>query len=39
VTGDQFVTRSPREAINLGYLPDGVLGYILDAGADPTREV
>jgi glycosyltransferase involved in cell wall biosynthesis len=34
VTGDQLVTRSRKEALDLGYLPDGVLGYILEAGAD-----
>jgi hypothetical protein len=34
VTGDQLVTRSAKEATDLGYLPDGVLGYILDTGAD-----
>lgn len=34
VTGDQLLTRSRREARDLGYLPDGILGYILDAGAD-----
>jgi glycosyltransferase involved in cell wall biosynthesis len=34
VTGDQLVTCSTREAIDHGYLPDGVLGYILDVGAD-----
>lgn len=30
VTGDQFVTRFPEEAIKLGYVLDGVLGAILD---------
>lgn len=34
VTGDQLVTRSAKEATDLGYLPDGVLGYILDTGVD-----
>ena len=34
VTGDQLVTCFTQEAIELGYLPDGVLGYILDVGAD-----
>ena len=34
VTGDQLVTCDPHHAGNLGYLPDGVLGFILDAGSD-----
>lgn len=34
ITGDQLVTCDPHAAIGLGYLPDGVLGYILDAGGD-----
>jgi glycosyltransferase involved in cell wall biosynthesis len=34
VTGDQLVTCEPHAVIGLGYLPDGVLGYILDAGSD-----
>lgn len=34
VTGDQLVTANPQEAVELGYLPDGVLGFILDAGTD-----
>jgi glycosyltransferase involved in cell wall biosynthesis len=34
VTGDQLVTCDPDEARRLDYLPDGVLGFILDAGAD-----
>lgn len=34
VTGDQLVTRSAQSAIDLGYLADGVLGYILDTGVD-----
>jgi hypothetical protein len=31
VTGDQLVTCTPSQAIELGYLPDGVLGFILDS--------
>lgn len=34
VTGDQLVTRFAQSAIDLGYLVDGVLGYVLVAGAD-----
>lgn len=34
VVGDQFVTRSEMEASDLGYLVDGVLGYVSDRGAD-----
>ncbi len=34
VTGDQLVTCDPHRARGLGYLPDGVLGFILDAGSD-----
>jgi glycosyltransferase involved in cell wall biosynthesis len=34
VTGDQLVTCDPHGAAGLGYLPDGVLGFILDAGSD-----
>jgi glycosyltransferase involved in cell wall biosynthesis len=34
ITGDQLVTCDPHEAVALGYLPDGVLGFILDAGTD-----
>jgi glycosyltransferase involved in cell wall biosynthesis len=34
VTGDQLVTRFPERASDRGYLLDGVLGYILIAGAD-----
>jgi len=37
VTGDQLVTCSVKEALDHGYLPDGVLGYILDAGSDRGR--
>jgi hypothetical protein len=33
VTGDQLVTRFAQSAMDLGYLVDGVLGYILVAGA------
>jgi hypothetical protein len=33
VTGDQLVTRFAQSAIDLGYLVDGVLGYILVTGA------
>lgn len=39
VTGDQLVTRFPQRAIECGYLVDGVLGYVLIAGAaDEPRE-
>lgn len=31
-TGDQLVTCDPGEAVRLGYLPDGILGFVLDAG-------
>lgn len=34
VTGDQFVTCNADEAVDLGFLPDGVLGFICDSGAD-----
>lgn len=34
VTGDQLVTRFGQSAIDRGYLIDGVLGYVLLAGAD-----
>jgi glycosyltransferase involved in cell wall biosynthesis len=37
VTGDQLATCSVKEALAHGYLPDGVLGYILDAGSDRGR--
>ncbi len=38
VTGDQLATRFPHEAIDLGYVPDGVLGSILDPGeSDSVR--
>lgn len=30
VTGDQLVTCTPAEAIELGYLPDGVLGFVVE---------
>lgn len=30
VTGDQLVTRSPREATDAGYVMDGILGAIFD---------
>ncbi len=35
---DQYVTRSEIEATDMGYTIDGVLGYILDRGADRSRE-
>lgn len=38
VTGDQFVTRSEIEAGDLGYRIDGTLGFILDLGADRSKE-
>ena len=34
VTGDQLVCRSRQEATDAGYLVDGALGFILNAGAD-----
>jgi hypothetical protein len=37
VTGDQLATCAPREALDHGYVLDGVLGYVLDAGADSAR--
>jgi glycosyltransferase involved in cell wall biosynthesis len=37
VTGDQLVTCSTREALDHGYLPDGVLGYIPDVDSDRAR--
>ncbi|HEX9966545.1 MAG TPA: glycosyltransferase, partial [Solirubrobacterales bacterium] len=36
VTGDQLVTSDPDRARALGYLPDVLLGYILDAGAEES---
>jgi hypothetical protein len=36
--GDQYLTRSEIEAIDLGYQLDGVIGYILDGVATRTRE-
>jgi len=30
VTGDQLVTSNPSKAVGLGYLPDGLLGFVLD---------
>ncbi len=38
VTGDQLVTRFAQSAMDRGYLVDGVLGYILVAGADDESE-
>jgi len=38
ITGDQLVTRSAQQAIDIGYLVDGVLGFILDTGADSTPD-
>ncbi len=37
VTGDQLATCSAHEALNHGYVLDGVLGYVLDAGANSAR--
>jgi glycosyltransferase involved in cell wall biosynthesis len=34
VTGDQLLTRSTLEATDLGYRVDGLLGHVVDAGAD-----
>lgn len=34
VLGDQFVTRSALEAVDLGYELEGVLGHVCDAAAD-----
>jgi hypothetical protein len=42
VVGDQFVTRSAIEATDMGYVVDGVLGYVSDRGADrspPSEDV
>lgn len=37
VTGDQLVTRFPQEALDAGYLMDGILGAIFDPpGGDTT---
>lgn len=38
VLGDQYLTRSEIEAVDLGYCLDGVIGYIMDAGAARTRD-
>jgi hypothetical protein len=35
---DQYVTRSELEATDMGYRVEGVLGYILDRGADRSIE-
>lgn len=35
---DQYVTRSELEATDMGYTVEGVLGYVLDRGADRSRE-
>jgi hypothetical protein len=35
---DQYVTRSEIEATDMGYIVDGVLGYVLDRWADRSRE-
>ena len=37
VTGDQLATCSPHEALAYGYALDGVLGYVLNAGASSAR--
>ncbi len=37
VTGDQLVTRFPSEAIDAGYVMDGILGAIFDPPGDSTR--
>jgi hypothetical protein len=36
-TGDQLVTCSAHEALEHGYSLDGVLGYVLNAGANSAR--
>jgi glycosyltransferase involved in cell wall biosynthesis len=36
ITGDQFVTCSAEEAVAFGFLPDGILGFIFDTGAERT---
>jgi hypothetical protein len=38
VLGDQFVTRSALEAQDMGYVLDGLLGWISDHGADRSVE-
>ncbi len=37
VTGDQLATCSAHEALDHGYVLDGVLGYVLNAGANSSR--
>jgi hypothetical protein len=37
VTGDQLATCSTHEALDRGYTLDGVLGYVLNAGANSAR--
>ncbi len=41
VTGDQLVTRAPHEAIDAGYVTDGILGAIFDppGAAAPPEEM
>ena len=34
MTGDQLVSLSGEEAADAGYVVDGMLGFILEAGAD-----
>jgi glycosyltransferase involved in cell wall biosynthesis len=38
VTGDQLVTCTPGEAIEIGYLPDGVLGFILKGDVENNAD-
>lgn len=35
---DQYITRSELEATDMGYVTDGVLGYVLDTVADRNRD-
>ena len=37
VTGDELAACSAHEALNHGYVLDGVLGYVLNAGANSAR--
>jgi hypothetical protein len=38
VLGDQFLTRSELEADDMGYVVEGILGYVADRRADTTRD-
>jgi hypothetical protein len=37
--GDQYVTRSELEAIDMGYAIEGILGYVIDRFANRGRDV